>query len=425
MSYPTDDPLSEPPPVPAADGHAHTDFRSIPPLRRRTGGEITVRVMIVIVLAILVIGGLGAVKYMQIQSVMKLAESGKFDPPPVAVNTVVVRPANWQPTIRTIGSLAAVQGVTVSADLPGVVKEIGFESGKPVKAGDVLVRLVTDQERAQLEASQAQRDLMLVSLQRSRELRDKNANSKSDFDTAEANERQAEANVANAKAAIDRKTIHAPFSGTLGIRQVNLGQYLNSGDPVVTLQAMDPIYANFTLPQQNLKDFGVGSVVEVRTDATGEQVFMGKITAINSQVDEATRNFQAQATLENKEGKLRPGMFATVDVQLAQNGNVLPVPASAINYAPYGNSVFVLTKGLIPPADPKNPKKKRTPYLGVREQFVKTAQTRGDLVAVTSGLKEGDEIVASGVFKLQANTAVEVNNSVQPKMEEKPHPDES
>ena len=210
----------------------------------------------------------------------------------------------------------------------------------------------------------------------------------------------------------------------LGIRKVNIGQYLNSGDPIVALQSMDPIYVNYTLPQQNLKDFGVGSDVQVRTDATGDQEFKGKITAINSLVDEATRNFQAQATIANHDGKLRPGMFANVDVLQAGDGVVLPVPSSAISYAPYGNSVFVLVHDMQPDKDdPLHPSGK--PYLGVEQRFVTVGQTKGDLVAVVKGLKEGDEVVSSGVFKVQNKGAVQVNNTVKPEAESNPHPEES
>ena len=257
-------------------------------------------------------------------------------------------------------------------------------------------------------------------------MRDKNANSQSDYDNAEASERQNEAMVDNSRAAVDRKTIRAPFAGVLGIRKVNVGQYLNSGDAVVTLQSVDPIYVNFTLPQQNLKDFGVGSDVEVSTDATGDQVFKGKVTAVEAMVDAATRNFQAQATLANPGGKLRPGMFAKVEVLEAGTGNVLPVPGSAINYAPYGDSVFVIVHNISQPADPTKPDgPKKTLPLAVEQRFVKTGQTRGDLVAVLSGLKEGDEIVSSGVFKLQNNAAVQINNDVKPEAEANPHPEES
>ena len=288
------------------------------------------------------------------------------------------------------------------------------------------MRLVTDQEQAQLEAIEAQRDLAVFNLKRQRDLLEKKTSSQSEFDTADANERQNEAMVANAKAAVGRKTIRAPFDGLLGIRKVSLGQYLHEGDPVVALQSMDPIYVNFTLPQQNLRDFGPGSEVQVRTDATGDQVFPGKINAINSMVDETTRNFQTQATISNPDGKLRAGMFANVDVVLAQNATVLPVPASAINYAPYGDSVFVVVKDMKVPADPNVPNsKEKVLPLGVKQVFVKLGQTRGDLVAVVKGLNEGDVIVASGVFKLQNGAPVQINNKVQPEEDANPHPEES
>ena len=421
---------SAPPPLetaayPSAHGHLRSDdlaSRAVP--TPRSGAEKTGRFFLVMVLAILVIAGLGFLKYRQIHAMIQLAASGAFIPPPVAVTTYVVRPAQWKPSLRAIGSLQAVQGVTVAADLPGIVKEILFESGKSVRKGDLLVRLVTDQEQAQLESAEANRDLMVYSLRRQKDLRAKNTNSQSDLDTADANERQAEASVANARASIERKTIRAGFDGVLGIRKANVGQYLNSGDPIVALQSMDPIYVNFTLPQQNLKDFDVDSDVQIHTDATGDQVFTGKITAINSLVDETTRNFQAQATIANHDGKLRPGMFANVDVLQAGNGNVLPVPSSAINYAPYGNSVFVLVKDMQPDkGDPLHPK--GTPYLGVEQHFVTTGQTKGDLVAVLKGLKDGDEIVSSGVFKVQNKGAVQVNNTVKPEAEGNPHPEES
>jgi membrane fusion protein (multidrug efflux system) len=363
---------------------------------------------------IVVVGGLGYIKYTQIRAAM--AMGAHFALPPAAVTTIVVHQASWQPTVRAIGSLEAVQGVTVSADLPGIVKDILFESGKPAKAGDVLVRLVTDEEQAQLASAEAQRDLKVVSLQRQKDLLKVKSAAQSDYDTADAEYRQAEAALAQAKAVIDRKTIRAPFDGQLGIRLVNIGQYLNSGDKVVPLQSVDPIYVNFTLPEQNMSTFGVNTGVQVRTDATGDSVFEGKITAINSQVDTATRNFQAQATVANPGGKLRSGMFANVDVLLADSSSVLPVPSSAISYAPYGNSVFVVTQ--LKDEHGKS-------YLGVSQHFVKLGQTRGDLVAVLSGLKAGDEVVSSGVYKLQNNAPVLINNTVQPGAEEAPNPEES
>ncbi len=404
-------------------GHAHGNLVEVAPRARAHVyvvawllGALLVMLIIIDVFAAKFIGGVMGMK--------KLADSGAFDPPPVAVTTSVVHATKWLPSMHAVGSLEAVQGVTVSADLPGIVKELNFESGKAVKKGDILVRLVTDQEQAQLEANQAQRDLAVYQLKRQRDLREKNTNSQSEFDNAEANQRQMEAMVSNARAAVDRKTIRAPFDGLLGIRKASLGQYLNSGDPVVTLQSMDPIYVNFSLPQQNLKDFNVGSAVEVHTDATGDATFKGKVTAVNSLVDESTRNVQAQATLANPDGKLRPGMFATVDVQLPTENNILPVPGSSIYYAPYGNSVFVITKDL-QVDDVKKPGQKKTLPLAVVQRFVKTGETKGDLVAVLSGLKEGEEVVTSGVFKLQNKGAVQINNSVKPGAEENPNPEES
>ena len=409
-----------------------------PPIRPRprTRGQWWLRLILTLVAIVAVIALVGSVYARQIIALLAAKKAGAFEPPPAAVTTTTIHPVRWQPTLHAIGSLEAVQGVTVAADLPGIVKEIRFESGATVRQGDILVRLNTDQEQAQLEASTAQRDLAMLALKRARDLREKNANSQSDFDTAEANQHQTEANVAAARAAVDRKTIRASFNGTLGIRRASLGQYLNSGDPVVSLQSMDPIYVNFTLPQQNLRDFGVGAEIEVKTDATGDAVFKGTVNAINSLVDTATRNFQAQATVANPGAKLRPGMFANVDVLLGGERDVLPIPGSAIAYAPYGNSVFVIAHKVKIPADPAVPdSKEKILDTAVRQQFIKTSQTKGDLVAVTAGLKDGDEIVSSGTFKLQNNSpvnvdkappqAVKINNSVHPEAVDNPKPEES
>jgi membrane fusion protein (multidrug efflux system) len=378
-------------------------------------GALFVRFVIVLLAVGAVLFLLGFLKYRQIQAA--IAMGALMAPPPAAVTTEVVHGTTWQPTVRAIGTLEAVQGVTVSADLPGVVKEILFESGKTTKAGDILVRLVTDEEQAMLDSAQAQRDLKVLSLQRERDLIKSHTASQSEFDTADAEYRQAEAAVAQAKAAIERKTIRAPFDGVLGIRLVNVGQYLNSGDKIVPLQSTDPIFADFSLPQQSLSRFGVGSAVQVTTDATGDTAFPGKITALNSMVDSSTRNFQSQATIANPGARLHPGMFANVDVILPEQTGVLTVPSSAISYAPYGDSVFVVTQIT-------DPVTKKT-FRGVRQQFVRVGQTRGDLVAVETGIKEGQEVVTSGVFKLQNNAPVQINNSVQPEAEDAPHPEES
>ena len=415
QTSPYPEPIDNPPPL-----------SNRPQARKRTRGEWASRTVLTLVAIVLVVGVIAAVKAHEIMGLMAAAKAGKFDPPPSAVTTTVIHAAHWQPTLRAIGSLEAVQGVTVSADLPGVIKEIRFESGATVRQGDILVRLVIDQEQAQLDAAQAQRDIAVLNLTRQRDLRTKNANSQSDFDTAEANERQMEAMVANARAAIDRKTIRAPFNGRLGIRRASLGQYMNSGDPVVALQSLDPIYVNFTLPQQNLRDFGVGADVEIRTDATGDVVFKGKVNAINSLVDSTTRNFQAQATITNEGGQLRPGMFANVEVLLGGEREVLPVPGSAVAYAPYGNSVYVIAHNVKIPPDPDDKEsKEKTLPLAVQQRFIKLGQPKGDLVAVVSGLKDGDEVVSSGTFKLKNNAAVIIDNSVKPEAETNPKPEES
>ena len=361
-----------------------------------------------LVLAVVVIAG---IKALQVKDV--IAMYSKMGPPAQAVTTMSVKAQTWPNVLRAIGSLEAVNGVVLSADLPGVVERIDFESGANAKTGDVLIQISTSQEVAQLKSAEAKRDLAAITLQRQKELLAKQSTSKSDYDTAEANFRDMDATVANSQATIQRKTIKAPFNGALGIRKVQLGQYVNSGDPIVALQALDPIRVNFSLPQQSLGSIKAGSTVKITSDATGNDGFTGAVNAVNSKVDESTRTFQAQATLTNTNGRLRPGMFVNVEIQLPESESILPLPTTAISYAPYGNSVFVVEemKG-----------KDGTPYKGVRQQFVTTGATRGDLVAIVKGIKAGEEIVTSGVFKLQNGGPVVVNNTVQPGANPEPKP---
>jgi membrane fusion protein (multidrug efflux system) len=360
--------------------------------------------------------GLGYVKFNQIQGFIKLSKSGAFAPPPTAVTTEIARKTDWRPTLESVGNLVAVNGVTVSTDLTGIVADIAFESGSKVHAGDLLVHLDTKQEEAQLHQSQAQRDLATVTLKRDKGLLEKRAVSQSDYDSAEASYRQAQAAVDQYSAVIARKTIRAPFDGVAGIRQVNLGQYLKEGDPVVSLQAFDPIYVNFSLPQQELAKLEVGMKVEVKLDAFGNQIFTGKITAINSMVDQATRNVLVQATLPNSDYKLRPGMFTKVSVLMNESKSVVAIPATAIHYAPYGNSIFIVS-------EMKDQQGKA--YKGVREQFIQVGQTRGDMIAVDAGLNAGDEIVTSGVFRLRNAAPILINNEIKPGSELAPNPSNS
>jgi membrane fusion protein, multidrug efflux system len=385
-------------------------------MRKKPFWKYLIFFVILFVLFLALVAGFGFVKFSQIQGFITMAKSGAFEPPPTAVTTDVAQRTEWQPTLESVGTVTAVNGVTVSTDLAGIVRQIAFESGSKVREGDLLVHLDTTQEEAQLHSAEAQRDFAAVSLKRDKDLVEKHAISQSDYDNADAVFRQNQASVDQFKALIARKTLRAPFDGVAGIRQVNLGQYLKEGDMVVTLQAFDPIYVNFSLPQQDLSKLIIGEPVQLRVDAFPDQLFNGAITAINSLVDQATRNVQVQATFKNSDFRLRPGMFAKVSVVLSERQNVVAIPATAIHYAPYGDSIFVIS-------ELKDPQGKE--YKGVKEQFIKTGQSRGDMIAVVSGLKPGDEVVTSGVFRLKSGAHVKVNNQVKPGSDLAPNPADS
>ena len=361
------------------------------------------RMFVMLTATFLIIAGLGFVKFKQIQ--VAIAQGAAFQPPPEAVTTVVATRETWPSTLNAIGTVAAVRGVTVSADLAGVVEDIFFESGQSVREGQVLVVLDTRQEQAQMAAAEAQRVLAQLNFNRMQELLDQKVISKAEYDSATAASRQAEARVGEIRASIERKTIRAPFPGILGIRQVNKGQYLAGGDPVVPLQSLNPIYVNFGVPQQAIGQVRPGRSVLVTTENDANVRFEGRVTAIDSVVDETTRNIQVQATFGNADGKLRPGMFVQTAIALGADQSVVALPASAISYAPYGDSVYVV-------AEMRDDKGRA--YRGVRQQFVKVGPARGDQIAVTSGVNPGDEVVTSGVFKLRNGAAVEVNNKVKP-----------
>jgi len=372
------------------------------------------RMIGMLTVTIAIVAGLGFVKFQQIQTA--IAEGAAFQPPPEAVTTVVAQEEVWPVTLSAIGTLAAVQGVTVSADLPGTVERIFFDSGRAVRAGDVLAVLDTRQEQAQLAAIEARRELARVTFERVQELLKEKVISKAEFDRATAELQQTEGQLGEVQAAIQRKTIKAPFSGVLGIRQVNLGQYLAGGDPLVTLQALNPIYVNFGVPQQSAGQIPVGRLVKITSEDAGGLESSGRVTALDSMVDEATRNIQVQATLPNPGGKLRPGMFVQAEVTVGPSQSVIVLPASSINYAPYGDSVFIV-------ADLKAEDGKA--YRGVRQQLVKVGPARGDQVSVLTGVKPGDEVVTSGLFKLRNGAAVQINNAVRPANEAAPKPGNS
>ncbi len=358
-----------------------------------------------------VIAALAFTKYKQILAGIEMGK--KMAPPPAAVTTVVVKPQTWQPVISAVGSLRAINGVMVSTDLAGIVSELALESGARVKKGDLLVQLDTKQEEAQLRSAEARLDLAKVDLERKRDLVAKKAVAASDLDAAQSEFRQAQAAVEEMKALVARKRITAPFSGVLGIRQVNLGQYINPGAAIVPLESLDPIYVEFALPQQHIETVTNGRKVRLTASGITGEEFTGEVTAIDARVDESTRNVLIQATVANPNQKLRPGMFVNVEVLLDEANDVLAIPSSAISYAPYGDSVYVVKEEAGPDGNPVKT---------VQQQIVKLGPARGDLVTITHGIKPGDEIVSAGVFKLRPGAPVNVNNEVQPGSDPNPTP---
>jgi membrane fusion protein (multidrug efflux system) len=362
------------------------------------------RIFFTIVGLIVLIAVLGGIKGLQI---FRMTAAGKqFVPPPETITSFEVQTKAWETLLTSVGTLEAVQGVMVTAELKGKVESIAFEPGAKVMAGDLLVQQDISSETAQLRASEAAVKLAKITLERTRKLLIEKTVSQSQYDNADAQYKQAAAQADNIRATIAKKTIRAPFAGRLGIRLINLGQTLNEGDAIVSLQSFDPIFVNFSLPQQQLAKVRPGLTVRMTTDALPGRTIEGRITAINPAVDAATRNIEIQATAENPGERLRPGMFVNVNVVLPTLEKVLPIPATAVLYAPYGDSVFVVEE--------KKNEKKGQPSLIVRQQFIRLGEKRGDFIAVASGLKEGETIVSTGVFKLRKGQSVVVNNSLAP-----------
>ena len=371
------------------------------------------KIAIALAIVLIAAAGIGGVKFLQIKKLM----AANWTSPPETVSATEVRAERWQGSLTAIGSVVAAQGVNVTTEVAGLVREIAFESGAVVKQGDLLIRLDTSSEEAQLRANQAQLDLARINVERIRKLRDENMVSQSDLDTAEATLKQDQANTDTITTAIEKKTIRAPFAGRLGIRQINLGQYLDVGKPIVSLQSLAPIYAEFSLPQQELSRLNPGLKVRLQTDAWPDRTFEGTLTAINPDLDASTRSVGIQATFTNSDQLLRPGMFAQVEVLLPEQQDVLVVPITAVLSDPFGDQVFVIESQ---PASGKN-----QPQEIVRQQFIRTGPSRGDFVAVESGLKAGDRIVSAGVFKLRNKMPVAENNAIAPKSSTTPKPADS
>jgi len=364
---------------------------------------------------LVVVIALVGVKVGQIRAMIQAGRS--FVPPPESVTSVKVAAATWQSRRAAIGTLIAVHDVTLGAELPGLIREVDFDSGRTVRRGAVLVRLDTTNEEAQLTAAVADAELARTTLERARALRKGGANTPADLEAAEARAKQTQAIAANIQATIVKKTIRAPFDGRVAMKQVERGQVVAPGTPVATLQSVDPMFAEFSLPQQALADLKTGQTAVMRVDSYPGKKWQGAISTVNSEVDPVTRNVRVRATFPNKEGILRPGLFVNVEVSASDQRDVLVIPATAVVYAPYGDSVFVL--------DQKKDDQKTngdSPALIAQPRFVRLGERRGDLVAVVSGLKEGETVVSNGAFKLRKGVHVLVNNTLAPAVELDPNP---
>ncbi len=373
------------------------------------------RIALSVLLLVIIAGILGGIKYLQFD---RMTAQGKaFSMPPTAVTVAPVARMDWEVRLAAVGTLDAVQGVTVTAELTGKVARIAFEPGVYVEAGALLVQQDVTLETAQLRSAEATLALNRANYDRARELRGEQVVTQAAFDQALANLKQSQAEIDRIKAIISKKTIQAPFSGRLGIRRINLGQIIKEGDPIVSLQSLDPIFVNFLLPQSELARLEQGLTVRVRADVLAGETISGRITAINPQVETETRNIRVQATLRNANEKLRPGMFVNVEVLLPGKTSVLAIPTTAVLYAPYSDSVFIVEEGEARGDAP--------PAKHLRQQFVRLGDTRGDFVAVIEGLQANQQVVSTGVFKLRNKQSVVVDNKHAPNFQTEPRPDDS
>jgi membrane fusion protein (multidrug efflux system) len=380
-----------------------------------------VRYFVVVLGLLALVGGLVAIKFTQISSLMNMGkEMAKAGPPPESVGTALAQSQVWEGTLSAVGSITAAKGVVVSNDAPGTVAHIYFESGAQVRQGQTLVDLDTSVERAQLASSRARVDLATLTVNRSRALVKSASISQSQADSDESALKTATTDANALAAQIDRKIVRAPFSGRLGIREINLGQYLNSGTRITVLEAIDTVYVDFTLPQQRLGELKIGMPVRVTIEGTAGAPREGTIAAIDPTVDSTTRTIKVRAAVPNKEETLRPGMFANVSVVLPDQGNFVTIPTTALVHASYGDSVFVVEdkkaeEGGPPPGD--------KPAKIARQQFVRVGASRGDFVSIVDGVTAGQDIVSAGAFKLRNGSSIVVNNEVKVDPQLSPHPE--
>jgi len=368
------------------------------------------RILFAVLLLAVIFGGVFGYKVF-VNIKMQEAMSNREQPPTV-VAAMEAPLEVWQPCLEAVGSLEAVQGVAVTGELPGLITEISFSSGETVNKGDVLIKLDTSADRAQLRSLEAARELATIQFKRMKSLVEREVAPQSELDDDEAKFKQADAEVDRQRVQIEKKQIKAPFAGQLGIRQVNLGQYLDPGTPIASLQTLTPIYVNFSLPQQHFQKVSVGQPVTFTVNTWPGQTFSGTITAIPPKVSEATRNFELQGTIPNKDKRLKPGMFGTVCLDLPDTKELITLPQTAVSFNPYGDVVFVL--------QPTEDTAKGQTVHRASRKFVTTGETRGDQIAIHKGLEPGQKVVVSGQHKLREGARVVINNSTMPNNDPSP-----
>lgn len=362
-----------------------------------------------IALFFLVVLVLGAIKGYQIYSAIKM---GSFTPPPEKVTSSVAAELDWEDTFEGVGSLAPTKGTTLSAEESGKIIKINFQSGTPVQEGAILVEIDTSVEEANLKGALAMKLRMLRAYERAQALHQKNAISNDEFDNTSAQFQQTVSQADALAATISRKRIVAPFSGIAGIRTVNLGQFVTPGTPIVPLYSLDELYINFSVPQQLSGLVALGQKITIKVDDTTNKNFEGAVSAINPNIDESSRNISVQGTVKNPTGELRAGMFASVSLTYGKAKRLITIPITSVQYAPYGDSVYVIEK-------------KPDGSAVVHQHIVKVGPKRGDQVAIVDGLKAGDEVVTAGLFKLRPDAAVIINNDVKPSDSQNPTPQDS
>jgi membrane fusion protein (multidrug efflux system) len=386
------------------------------------------RIVVAVGISLVVIGVLAGTKFAQISSLIRFGKAAQAaGPPPEAVGTAVAKGAQWESLLESVGSVAAGRGVTISNEVPGVVRAIRFDSGAKVHPGQILVELDASVERAQLSSLQARRDLATTSATRTRRLAAGGASTKAQVDTDEAQLKTVSADARALEAEIEKKTIRAPFGGKLGIRSVNLGQYLNPGTPITVLESLDAVYIDFTVPQQEVARVPVGTSVRIGLPGTQPpRTLSGKIAAVDPNVDPLTRAVKLRASVEENGDKtstdaLRPGMFVNVSVVLPDRASVVFVPATSIARATYGNSIYVVEDKKDEEGHPVTGPGGR-PAKVARQQFVRVGVTRGDFVAIDEGVTAGQEVVVLGAFKLRNGASIFVNNEIQLSPSQTPNP---